>query len=98
MARCEEFATTFGRYVDYKTHVLSKLDKPLLVTCPQLVEGFWPCHDWRIVEDKISCPRCLPLLHVDLTLEDEELELYYGLANKALKIPFNPWCDIWLGS
>ena len=34
MARCEGFVAVFGPYVDYWTRVLSKLDKPLLVTPP----------------------------------------------------------------
>ena len=45
MAKCKGFAAAFGPYVDYWTHVLAELDKPLLVTPPELVEGFWPCHD-----------------------------------------------------
>ena len=40
MAKCEGFAAEFGPYVDYWTRVLAKLDKPLPVTPPELVEGF----------------------------------------------------------
>ena len=90
MAKCEGFATTFGPYVDYWTRVLSELDKPLLLTLPELVEGFWPHHDWRIFEDKVSRQRCSSLiLDEDVTLEDEELELYCGPTNEALETPFN---------
>ena len=84
--------------MDYWTCVLSKLNKPLLVTPPQLIEVFWACHDSRVVQDKILCLECLPLLHVDVTPEHKEPESYYGPTNKALQIPFNPWHDIWPGS
>ena len=57
---------------------------------PELVEGFWPCHDWRVF-DEVSRPRCSSLIvDEDVTLEDEELEPYCGLANKAPETPFNP--------
>ena len=76
--------------------MLSELDKPLPVTPPELVEDFWLCHDWRVLEDKVLCPRCLSLiLHEDMTLEDEEPEPYCGPTNKAPKTLFNPWHDIW---
>ena len=39
LAKCEGLAAAFGPYVDYWTHVLAELDKPLLVTPPKLVEG-----------------------------------------------------------
>ena len=78
--------------------MLSKLDKPLPMTPPELVEGFWPCYDWRVIEDKISRLRCLPLLHEDVIFEDKELKPYCGLANKALEMPLNPWRGIWLSS
>ena len=72
--------------------MLFKLDKPLPVTPPELVEGFWPCHDWRIFEDEVSCPRCLFLIvNEDVTLEDEEPEPYCGSANEAPETLFNPW-------
>ena len=95
MAKYEGFATTFGPYVDCWTRMLSELDKPLLVTPPELVEDFQPRQDWRILEDEVSCPRCSSLiLHEDVTLEDEELEPYCGPANEAPETPFNPWRDI----
>ena len=50
MAKCEGFVATFGPYVDYGTCVLSKLDKPFPVTPLELMEGFWPHHDWRVLE------------------------------------------------
>ena len=99
MAKCDGFATSFGPYINYWTCVLSELDKPLPITPPELVEGFWPRHDWRVLEDKVSRPRCLSLiLYEDVTPEDEEPEPYCGPANKALKTFFNPWHDIWPGS
>ena len=94
MAKCKGFTVAFGPYIDYWTCVLSELDKPLLVTPPKLVEDFWPHYEWRVVRDKISLPKCLPLLHVDVTLEDEEPKPYCGLADEAPKIPFNPLHDI----
>ena len=94
MENCKRFVLAFGFCVNYWTLVLSKLNKPLQVTPPQLIEGFWPCHDCRVVEDKISCLRCLSLLHMDVIPKDEELESYCGLANKVPKIPFNLWLDI----
>ena len=98
MAKCKGFAA-FGPYVDYWTHVLSELDKPLPVTPPELVKGFWPRHDWRVFEDKVSSPRCSSLiLDDDVTHEDEEPEPYCGLANKAPETLFNPWRDIWPSS
>ena len=104
MAKCKGFAAAFGPYINCWTHVLSELDKPLPGTPPELVEGFWPLHDWRVLEDEVSCPRCLSLiLHQDMTYEDvtpedEEQKPYCGPVNKALEIPFNPWRDIWSGS
>ena len=95
MAKYEGFATAFGPYVDNWTRALSKLEKPLPVTPLELVEGFWPCHDWRIFQDKVSRPRCSSLIvDKDVTPEDEELEPYCGPANEALETPFNPWPDI----
>ena len=70
--------------------MLSQLDKPLPVTPPELVEGFWPCHVWKIVEDEILCPRCLPLLYIDVTPEDEQPEAYCRPTNEAPEISFNP--------
>ena len=99
MAKCEGFAAAFGLYVDYWIHVLSELDKPLPVTPPELVEDFWPCHDLKVLEDKVSCPRCLSLiLHKDVTPKDEEPQPFCGPANEALEILFNPWRDIWPGN
>ena len=70
MAKCEGFAAAFGPYVDYWTRVLSELDKPIPVTPLELVEGFWPYHDWRVLENEVSHPRCLSLiLHEDVTLD-----------------------------
>ena len=60
-----------------------------------MVEDFWPRHDWRVFEDEVLRPRCSSLiLDDDVTPEDEELELYCGLANEAPETPFNPWHDI----
>ena len=99
MAKCEGFATAFGPYIDYWIRVLSELEKPLPIIPPELVEGFWPCHDWRLFEDKVSRPRCSSVIFNDnVTPKDEELEPYCGPANKALETPFNPWRDIWPGS
>ena len=99
MAKCKGFVVAFGHYVDYWTCVLSELDKPLSMIPHKLVEGFWPRHDWRILENEVSHPRCLSLiLHEDVTPEDEEPEVYCGLANEAPKTPFNPWRNIWLGN
>ena len=99
MAKCEGFATAFGPYVDYWTRVLAELDKPLLVTPPELVECFWPCHDWRVIQAKVPRPRCPSLIvDEDVTPEDEEPEPYCGPANEAPETPFNPWRDIRPGS
>ena len=98
MAKCEGFAATFELYVGYWTCVLSKLDNPLLVTPPEVMEDIWPSHVWRVVEGKILLPRYLPSLHVDVTLEDEKSKPYYGPTNKAPEMLFNLWRDIWLNS
>ena len=80
-------------------HVLAELDKPLPVTPPELVEGFWPCHDWRIIQAEVPHPRCPSLIvDDDVTPEDEEPEPYCGLANEVPETPFNPWRDIRPGS
>ena len=69
------------------------------MTPPELVEGFWPHHDWRVFEDEVLRPRCSSLrLDEDVTPEDEDVEPFCGLANKAPETPFNPWCDIRPGS
>ena len=71
--------------------MLAELDKPLPVTPPELVEGFWPCHDWRVIQAEVPRPRCLSLIvDDDVTPEDEEPEPYYGPTNEALETPFNP--------
>ena len=44
MAKYKGFAAVFGPYVDYWTHVLSELDKPLPVAPPELAKDFWPRH------------------------------------------------------
>ena len=99
MAKCEGFAVAFGPYINYWTHVLAELDKPLLVTPLELVEGFWPCHDWRVFEDKVSRSRCSSLIvDEDVIPEDEEPELYCGPTNEAPETPFNPWHDIRRGN
>ena len=76
MAKCKKFVVAFRPHVDYWTHVLFELDKPLPVTPPQLVECFWPCYIKKIIEDRISCLRCLFFLHVNVIPEDKELESY----------------------
>ena len=79
--------------------MLAELDKPLPVTPLELVEGFWPCHDWRVFEAEVLRPRCSSLIvDEDVTPKDEEPEPYCGPANEALETPFNPWCDIRPGS
>ena len=99
MAKCEGFAAAFGPYVDYWTRMLSEFEKPLTVTHLELVEGFWPRHDWRVFEEEVLRPRCSSfILDEDVTLEDEEPELYCGLAYEAPETLFNPWRDIWLNS
>ena len=99
MTKCKGFAATFGPYVDYWTHALAELDKPLPVTLLELVEGFWPCHDWRVFQYEVSRPRCSSLIvDEDVTPKDEEPKPYCGLANKAPETPFNPWRGIRLGS
>ena len=70
--------------------MLAELDKSLPMTSPELVEGFWPCHDWRVFVDKVSCPRCSSLIvDEDVAPEDEELEPYCGPTNEAPETPFN---------
>ena len=99
MAKCEGFAATFGPYIDYWTRVLAKLDKPLPLTPPELVEGFWPYHDWRVIQVEVPHPRCPSLIvDEDVTLKDEEPEPYCGPTHEALETPFNPWRDIRPGS
>ena len=99
MAKCEGFAAAFRPYVDYWTCVLAELDKPLPVTPPELVEGFWPSHDWRVIQAEVPCSRCLSLIvDDDVTPEDEEPEPYCGPTNEAPETPFNPWRDICSGS
>ena len=58
MAKCKGFGVAFWLYVDFWTCVLSELDKPLPMAPPELVEGFWQCHDWSILEDKVLQRRC----------------------------------------
>ena len=79
--------------------MLAELNKLLPMTPPELVEGFWPCHDWRVFEEKVLRPRCSSLIvDEDVTLEDEEPEPYCGPTNEAPETPFNPWSDIWPSS
>ena len=79
--------------------MLAELDKPLPVTPPELVEGVWPCHDWRVFQAEVSRSRCPSLIvDEDVTHEDEEPEPYCGPTNEAPKTPFNPWHDIWPSS
>ena len=81
------------------TCVLAELDMPLPVTRLELVEGFWPCHDWRVFEAEVSRPGYSSLIvDEDVTPEDEEPEPYCGPANEAPETLFNPWRDIRLGS
>ena len=99
MAKWEGFVATYGPYVDYWICMLFELEKSLLVTPLELVEGFWPRHDWSVFEDEVSHPRCsFVIVDEDVTPKDEELEPYCGLANEAPKTPFNPWRDIQPGS
>ena len=69
------------------------------MTPSELVEGFWPRHDSRVLKDKVLHPSCLSLiLHEDVTPKDEEPEPYCGPTNEAPKTPFNLWRNIRLGS
>ena len=87
MAKCKGFVAAFGLYVNYWTRVLSELEKPLPMTPPELVEGSWPRHDWRV----LSRPRFLSLiLHEDVTPEDKEPKTYCDPTNEAPETPFNP--------
>ena len=93
MSKCEGFATTFGPYVDYWICVLSELKEPLPNCGVELLEGFWPQHDWRAVSDEVSGPhsRVNP---IDIIPEDVDREPYCGPANEAPQESFNPWLDI----
>ena len=97
MTRCEGFASAFGPYMEYWNRVLHELKEPLPECLPKLLEGFWPKHDWRAVDDEMFSQgqRVNP---IDMVLEQEEHEPYCGPANEAPRESFNPWVDICLGS
>ena len=52
MTRCEGFGSAFGPYVEYWKRVLHELKEPLPECLPELLEGFWPKHDWKAVDDE----------------------------------------------
>ena len=97
MAKCDGFATAFGPYIEYWKRVLSELKELLPEPPPELLEGYWPTHDWRVMDQEASSQgtRVNPL---DSNLEEEELEPYCGPANEAPRESFNPWVDICPGS
>ena len=95
VSRCEGFATAFGPYVEYWKRVMSELSKPLPECATELIEGFWPQHDWRVMEEETVRPRVNP---VDMNIEEEDLEPYCGPTNEAPRESFNPWIDIRPGS
>ena len=49
MSRCEGFSTAFGPYVEYWNGILIELEQPLPKTPSELLEGFWPQHDWKVL-------------------------------------------------
>ena len=75
MSKCEGFATAFGPYVDYWICVLSELKEPLPNCGVELLEGFWPQHDWRAVSDEISSPQSR-VNPIDIIPEDVDREPY----------------------
>ena len=75
--------------------MLVELEKPHPVTPLELVEGFSPCHDWKVFQIEVLRPRCSSLIiNEDVTPEDEEPESYCSPTNEASETSFNPWCDI----
>ena len=97
MAKCDEFATAFGPYVEYWKRVLSELKEPLPKPPPELLEGYWPTHDWRVTDQEASS-QGRRVNSLDSNPEEEELEPYCGPANEAPRESFNPWVDICPGS
>ena len=98
MSTCEGFAAAFGPYVEYWNRILRELKNPLTNCSLELVEGFWPQHDWRLANVGVERPlsRVNPLDVIpDL---DDEPEPYCGPANEAPQQSYNPWRDIRPGS
>jgi hypothetical protein len=71
-----------------------ELNEPLPQTPLELVERFWPQHDWRVPHKGVLHRGGLVLAPTDVTPEDEEPEPYYGPRNEAPRSSFNPWRDI----
>ena len=98
MSTCQGFAVVFGPYVEYWNRILRELKNPL-PNCPlELVEGFWPEHDWRLLDPAVECRLSIVNpVHV-ISEPQEEPEPYCGPANEAPQQSYNPWCDICPGS
>jgi hypothetical protein len=76
---------------------MCELNEPLPQTPPELVEEFWPQHDWRVPHEGVLHYGGLILALTDVTPKDEEPEPYYGPRNEASQSSFNPWHDIHQG-
>jgi hypothetical protein len=89
--KVRDFCHYLSPVLVYWIHVLEELQQPLLPTPSELVEGFWPDHDWRVL--LVASPH-LPTNAQDVTLEDKEPEAYCGPANMRPVVPFNQWRQI----
>ena len=94
MEKCDGFQKQIPPYIAYWTTILAELNKHLPPTPTNLVEGFWPSHDWNAI-----LPEPLPVMKGgDFTPEDDKSELYCGPQNERPKDALNPWRDVVSGS
>jgi hypothetical protein len=98
MSSCEGFASAFWPVVQYWDRIQHELNQPLSHTPLELVEGFWPQHDWRVRDRSMNPQPVGAMQPPDYISEDEDRELYCGPRNEAPLPRFNPFRDIRMGT
>jgi hypothetical protein len=53
MEQSATYVMKMNMYVDYWKDILLHLSKPLLVQRSILLEGFWPCSNWKLNYERV---------------------------------------------
>jgi hypothetical protein len=90
MEQIMTYSMKMSLYVDYYNANLLDLSKPLLAQGSTLLEGFWPCSNWKLSYAKVELQSTTPAV-------DSENPLvfpYYGLKNLKLDPTYTPFRDL----
>jgi hypothetical protein len=66
------------------------LSKLLLAQGSILLEGFWPCNNWKLNYAKVELPSTMPIIDLD----DPLIFPYYGPKNFKVAPAYTPFKDL----